>query len=64
MKPTDLIYNTVYKKCKGQGCDEASSKDAAIIACDDFKKNKFTTPLKLIDQAVTAAKKLSKKVKR
>ncbi len=64
MKSIDMIYNAVYKRCKGERCDELTSKNAAISACDDYKKNKFTTVSKLIVQAVTDAKKLRKKVKR
>ena len=64
MKAIDMIYKALYKRCKSERLDELTSKKAAIAACDDFKKNKFTTPSKLIDQAVTAAKKVRIKVKK
>jgi len=60
----DMIYKAVYKRCKSENCDEITSRNAATGACDDFKKNKFNTASKLIEQAVTAAKKMRKKVKR
>jgi len=64
MNIIDFIYDAVYKSCKAEKVDELTSKNAAITACDDYKKNKFNTTQKLIVEAVTQAKKLRKKAKR
>jgi len=62
MSPGDMVFNTVYKRCLAAKCTEVVSHNAAVSALQKFKNNQFTTPVKLIDQAVTDAKKLTIKV--
>lgn len=61
MTPIDMIYSAVYKQCKALDIPELISKNAAVKACDDFKKNLFVTPQKLIIESVKNAKKLKPK---
>ena len=59
--PNDLVYDSVYKGCKAEKCDELTSKNAAIMALQKFKNGQFTKPTKLITDAITQAKKLKVK---
>ena len=56
--PNDLVYNSVYKGCKNQGCDELTSKNAAQVTLQKYKNGQFVKPSKLITEAITEAKKL------
>ena len=64
MTPNDLVYDTVYKGCLAAGCNESVSKNAAIDTLQKYKNNQFTKPSKLIQQAITDAKKLIVKKRR
>ena len=64
MTPNDLVYDTVYKQCKAAGCDELTSKNAAVMTLEKYKKNQFTKVSALIKSAVTDAKKIVAKKKR
>ena len=64
MTPNDIVYNTVYKDCKAANCDELTSKNAAIMALEKYKKNNFTKVSTMMKQAVTDAKKLVAKKKK
>ena len=57
MTPIDFIYDSAYKGCKKAGCSELQSKNAAIKACEEFKKNRFKSVSKLIDEIIKDAKK-------
>ena len=63
MIPVDMIYNAVYKGCKLEKCTELVCKDQAILACDNFKKNRFVTPQKLIAEHIKNGKQLRAKKK-
>lgn len=41
MSPADFIYEQVYRGAIKVGAREPISKDCAIKAMDDFKRNKF-----------------------
>jgi len=58
MKPTDLIYNEVYKGCLNVKCDERLARETAIMTIQKYKNNQFTKVSKLIQQSITDAKKL------
>ncbi len=47
MNAIDMIYNAVYGRCKKEGCDEVTSKNAATSACGDFKKKQIQYPVKI-----------------
>lgn len=64
MTPADMVYNEVYKQCKNSGCDELSSKNAAILTLQKYKNNQFTKVSKLINSAVVDCKKLIVKKRR
>ena len=58
MTPGDIVYSETYKQCKKNGCSELISKDTAQMTLQKYKNNQFTKVSKLIQQAVTDAKKL------
>ena len=64
MTPNDMVYNEVYKGCKAAGCIELVAKDAAQMTLQKYKNNQFYKVSKLIQQAVTDAKKLIVKKRR
>ena len=64
MTPSDMVYNEVYKDCKGAGCTELISKDAAQMTLQKYKNNQFTKVSVLIKTAISEAKKLNKPKKK
>lgn len=58
MTPNDLVWDSVYKQCKAAGCDEVTSKNAAINALQKYKNGQFTKASKLVSESVVEAKKL------
>tara|TARA_R110000851_G_scaffold157256_1_gene300066 strand:+ start:251 stop:454 length:204 start_codon:yes stop_codon:yes gene_type:complete len=55
------IAEQVEKECLKKGCSRSSARNAGMKVADDWKKNKYTIKLsKVIDNAVTAAVKLTK----
>lgn len=61
MTPHDLVYDTVYKGCLKEGCDELLSRNTATQTLQKYKNNQFTKPSALIDNAIKEAKKLKPK---
>ena len=61
--PNDFVYNSIYKGCKAEKCDELTSKDAAVMGLQAFKNGQYSTPIKLINDSITNAKKLRIKKK-
>ena len=55
--PNDFVYNSIYKGCKAEKVDELASKDAAIMGLQKFKNGQYSTPIKLINESITQAKK-------
>ena len=49
MEPIDFVYMETYRQCKNSGCDELSSKNAAIVTLQKYKNNQFTKISKLIN---------------
>ena len=64
MKPQDMIYNEVLKRCLAEKVGDRIAKDAAVKALAMWKKGQFTKVGALINGQVTAAKKLKAKGKR
>lgn len=60
MKPNDLIYDAVYKGCLKAGCSERLSKDTAVAALQKYKNGQFSKTSKLVDGAITDAKRMAK----
>lgn len=61
MDAQSFVYKEVYKGCLDKGCGERDSHQAAVIALDNYKKNRFTGRVsKLIEDAIKKAKRLSK----
>ena len=58
MTPEGMVWNEVYKQCKAAGCDEVTSKNAAIMTLQKFKNGQMSKPSKLITEAIAEAKKL------
>ena len=58
MTPNDLVYSEVFKRCMAVGCTEIVATNAACSALQKYKNNQFTKVSKLIEQSITAAKKL------
>ncbi len=58
MTPNDLVYNEVFRRCMAAGCAEVVAKNVAVATLQKYKNNQFTKVSKLIDSAVTDAKKL------
>ena len=56
MTPNDLVWDSVYKGCKKEGCDEIISKNAAIQALQKYKNGQFTKASKLVSDAIVEAK--------
>lgn len=56
--PNDFVYNSIYKGCKAEKCDELTAKDAAIMGLQAFKNGQYSTPIKLINEQISKAKKL------
>lgn len=61
MTPNDLVWHSVYKRCKSAGCDELISKDAAINALQKYKNGQFSKASKLVSESIVEAKKLRTK---
>ena len=64
MTPNDMIYNEVFKGCLREGLSNLAAKDAAVIALENYKKNRFEKPSKLVQQSISDAKRKFKKVKK
>lgn len=58
MSQGDMVYNETYKGCLKAGCAEHQARDAAVMTLQAYKNNQFTKVTKLIEQSITAAKKL------
>ena len=56
MQPSDFVFNTTYKQCKAAGVSERISHDEAVTAVSEYRKGRFKTASKLIEQDVASAK--------
>lgn len=63
MNWNDFIYKAVYDGCIKAGIDVYESNVAAESAKEDYKRNKFTKPSKLVDEKIKQAKKIFKQSK-
>ena len=63
MKPSDMVYNAIYKGALDKRCAESVARDHAVMGLDAYKKNKFKTPKQLIDDYIKRAVVVSKGVK-
>ena len=62
MNPSDFIFTNIYKGSLAKGVEEKIAHEQAQIGMDDYYKNKFVNASKLINDKITMAVKLQKKV--
>lgn len=60
MSPSDFVYKAIYRECMAKKIYERFAKEAAVSGVEDFKRGKFKTAQKLIDQKIAEAKKRKK----
>jgi len=56
MKPTDLVYDQIYKGSLRAGATERASLDAATTGLDSYKKGKYKKVTDLITNKIKEAK--------
>ena len=64
MKPEDLIYDQVLKRCLAENVPISIAKDTAVQTLSMWKKGQFKKVGALIDSQVAAANKFKVKVKK
>ena len=64
MNTKDMIWNEIYRGSMKSGASEKAAFDAAVTGAEDWRKNKFKTPSKLIEDKIKEARKQTKHGKR
>lgn len=60
MMSASFIYDNVLKRCLKSGASQTESTNAAVMACDDYKKGKYKKVGDMIDKYVSQAVKNTK----
>ena len=60
MNPSDMVFDAVYKGALKRGAVDRHANDQAVIAVEDYRKNKFKKVSHLIEEKTNMAVKLSK----